>query len=297
MASSKARLVDFQEARELMHTNWGEFPRIGAPESWSGRLEQAVRLAVEAGDLTYDRYFQRNNYQIERKRDHSPVTTADKEAEQHIRRALAESYPQDGILGEEFGTNEGTSGFQWVVDPIDGTKSFLCGVPLYSTLVAFTLGGRSQAGVIYIPGLKEVVFAGRGLGAWYASPFQAWRETRVSKTSTLKESVFVTSQVDNFDKRSSMNAYLELEGACYITRTWGDGYGYLLVATGRAELMIDPIVSPWDIAAIQPIIEEAGGRCTAWQGEFTIHSGDCIGSNGWVHDQALECLRSAGRKA
>ncbi len=274
-----------------MSVSWSEFPILATPESWKGRLELAVQLATEAGDLTFEKYFQRDNYQIERKRDNSPVTTADKEAEQCIRRRLADIHPDDGILGEEFGTNEGTSGFQWVVDPIDGTKSFMSGVPLYSTLVAVTHHGQSIAGVIYIPGLQEIVFAGQGLGAWHARRGEPWKRASVSKTASLANGVFVTSQVDNFRKRGAGEGYLALERTAYITRTWGDGFGYLMVATGRAEVMVDPIVSPWDIAAIMPILEEAGGRCTAWGGVFSIHSGDCVGSNGLVHEEVLELLR------
>ena len=274
-----------------MSVSWSEFPKLAAPEAWKGRLELAVQLATEAGDLTFEKYFQRDNYQIERKRDNSPVTTADKEAEQCIRGRLAAAHPEDGILGEEFGTNKGSSGFQWVVDPIDGTKSFMSGVPLYSTLVALTHNGQSIAGVIYIPGFQELVFAGQGLGAWHARRGESWKRARVSKTASLVNGVFVTSQVDNFAKRGAGEGYLALERKAYITRTWGDGYGYLMVATGRAEAMVDPIVSPWDIAAIKPILEEAGGRCTAWGGAFSIHSGDCVGSNGLVHDEVLELLR------
>lgn len=257
-----------------------------------GRLALAVAMAREAGDLTRDKYFQTDRFVVERKKDNSPVTTADKEAEQCIRARVGKSFSQDGILGEEFGTEAGQSGYDWVVDPIDGTKSFLSGVPLYSTLVGVTHQGKSLAGVIYIPALQEIIFAAIGKGAWYQRPGRPWSRVSVSKVANLKDGLFVTSQVDNFDKRGASLGYQNLQSTAYITRTWGDGYGYLLVATGRAEVMVDPIVSPWDIAAIQPIMLEAGGKCTAWNGEFSIHAGDCIGSNGLVHDEVLSLLKS-----
>ncbi len=257
-----------------------------------GRLQLAVELAQQAGNLTRDRYFQTDLYQTERKRDNSPVTTADKAAEQCIREAVAARFRQDGILGEEYGVSEGTSPYKWIIDPIDGTKSFISGVPLYSTLVGLTLHGKSVVGVIYIPGLEELIFGAVGYGAWYTAKGSNWKRSSVSKVADLSDGLFVTSQVDNFAKRGASEGYRRLEKQAYITRSWGDGYGYLLVATGRAEVMVDPIVSPWDVAAIQPVIEEAGGKCTSWSGEFTIDGGDCIGSNGLVHDVVLQSLSS-----
>lgn len=251
----------------------------------------AVDLAVQAGNLTCDHYFQTDRFVTERKRDNSPVTTADKAAEEFIREQLAAKFPQDGVLGEEFGGELGTREFEWVIDPIDGTKSFISGVPLYSTLVALLHQGKSVAGVIYLPALKEIVTAAIGQGAWYARPGHDWTAAKVSQVPSLENGLFVTSQTDNFAKRGAGAGYLSLEKNAYISRTWGDGYGYLLVATGRAEAMVDPIVSPWDIAAIYPVIHEAGGLCTSWSGQFSLQSSDCIGSNGLVHQQVLDCLQ------
>lgn len=259
-----------------------------------GRWKLAVELAWKAGNLTRDEYFQSDRYQTERKRDNSPVTTADKASEQLIRSLIAEAFPNDGVLGEEFGGELGQAEYEWIVDPIDGTKSFISGVPLYSTLVGIQHRGTSAAGVIYVPGTYEIVTAASGQGAWYAkgtpSQIGAWKPTHVSRVNSLADGLFVTSQVDNFAKRGASIGYEKLEKLAYITRTWGDGYGYLLVATGRAEVMVDPIVSPWDIAAILPILQEAGGRCSSWTGEFNVQAGDCVGSNGWVHDAVLKAL-------
>lgn len=255
------------------------------------RFGTAVRLAVAAGQSTL-RYFRTSGFQVERKSDASPVTIADKEAEQEIRRELALRYPNDAILGEEFGEAGGESEYRWIIDPIDGTKSFISGVPLYSTLVGVTRHGKPSIGVIYIPALNEIVIAAVGQGAWYSQGNTPWTRARVSQQSDLGEGLFVTSQVDTFDRRDARAAFDRISDAAYVTRTWGDGYGYLLVATGRAEVMVDPIVNPWDVAAVMPVIEEAGGRYTDWQGLPSIQTGNGVGSNSRVHDQVLAMLRA-----
>ena len=260
-----------------------------------GRVAFALSLAVAASRETL-KFFRTSEFQVERKSDRSPVTLADKQTEQLVRSMVAQSFPSDAILGEEFGSVPGQSGFEWIIDPIDGTKSFISGVPLYSTLVGMTMAGQPQIGVITIPALGEIVIAAKGLGAWYGQSFlqqsgNKLTQTFVSKQSRLEDGLLVTSQVDNFSQRKAESAYRELEAEAYVSRTWGDGYGYLLVATGRAEVMVDPIVNPWDVAAVAPVIEEAGGRFSSWSGEFNIRAGHCIGSNGLVHEQVLSKLR------
>ncbi len=264
---------------------------LGLSSVLDDRFGTAVRLAIAAGQSTL-RYFRTNGFQVERKSDASPVTIADKEAEQEIRRELSQAYPEDAILGEEFGEAGGESEYRWIIDPIDGTKSFISGVPLYSTLVGVTHRGKPTIGVIYIPALDEVVVAAVGHGAWYSQGNQPWSRARVSQQSDLGEGLFVTSQVDTFDRRNARSAFDRISDASYVTRTWGDGYGYLLVATGRAEVMVDPIVNPWDVAAVMPVIEEAGGRYTDWQGVPSIQTGNGVGSNGHVHDHVLSMLNA-----
>jgi histidinol-phosphatase len=241
-----------------------------------------------AGKLTLE-YFQVAGVDVERKGDNSPVTIADKQAEQLIRQQLGEKFPDDAILGEEFGVQAGTSEYQWIVDPIDGTKSFITGVPLYSTLIGIVRNKECLGGVIYIPALDEMVFAARGAGAWYSSRERKPTRCQVSRRQ-LSEGMFVTTQLDSFGKRGASKGFELLEKSAYITRTWGDGYGYLLVATGRAEVMVDPIANPWDLAAVQPVIEEAGGKFTSWSGATTVFGGDGIGSNGLIHAQVLQML-------
>jgi histidinol-phosphatase len=184
-----------------------------------GRLATAVELAKLGGKSTL-KYFQTTGVDVERKGDNSPVTIADKQAEQLIRAELAKRFPEDAILGEEFGVQEGTSEYQWIVDPIDGTKSFITGVPMYSTLIGVVRNRECLGGVIYIPALDEIVFAARGTGAWYSSGDQAPSRCSVSSRK-LSHGLFVTTQLDSFGKRGAGEGYLKLEKAAYITHGLG----------------------------------------------------------------------------
>jgi histidinol-phosphatase len=277
------------------------------------RLEWAVQIAREAGDGTL-RHFRRADLRVERKADDSPVTVADREAEELLRKRIKDRFPADGVVGEEFGLTEGTSGYQWVLDPIDGTKSFIHGVPLYTTLVAVMVevgGRRSEVrledsgsrtanaepciGVIDSPATGETVYAANGAGSWYLAGRNVEpRAARVSSVGRLKEGLVLTCDVAGFAtarKRDAREAWVALERSARLTRTWGDGYGYLMVATGRAEVMIDPVMNLWDAATMLPILEEAGGRFTDWRGEATVHSGEGIASNGLVADEVLAIVR------
>jgi histidinol-phosphatase len=255
------------------------------------RLEVAIAAGKEAGGLTL-RYFQQDNFEVERKSDASPVTIADRSAEQLLRERIAAAFQRDGVLGEEFGTTTGTSGFNWILDPIDGTKSFISGVPLYGTMVAVEHEGRALAGFVYMPALNEGVYASAQQGCWHFRGDEQPRRCHVSRKSRLLEGLFVTSQVDTFTQRGATAAFDALQKAAYVTRTWGDCYGYLLVATGRAEIMVDPCMNVWDAAAVQPIVEEAGGTFTDWQGNPTIHAGEAIATNGLVLEEVLAITRA-----
>ena len=254
------------------------------------RLELAIAAAREAGELTL-KYFQQAEIGLERKADQSPVTIADRETEKLLRARIQAGFPEDAILGEEWGSIEGTSGFRWILDPIDGTKSFISGVPLYSTLIGVEFEGQSRIGVINIPALGELAYAATGQGAWYIKGTSEPQRTQVSRRAKLAEGLFVTSQVDTFAKRNAAVAFDALSKAAYVTRTGGDGYGYLLVATGRAEAMVDPMMNLWDSAALQPVIEEAGGTFTDWSGTPTIHSGEAVATNGLVLEEVLAVTR------
>jgi histidinol-phosphatase len=258
------------------------------------RLAAALEFSQEAGRLTL-RYFQTDDFSVERKSDNSPVTQADRSAELLLRERIGKAFANDGVIGEEFGQQPGTSGYDWILDPIDGTKSFISGVPLYSQLIGIVFGEESVAGVIHVPALDECVFAGRGQGAWWRRRNSPPRRAQVSKRANLAEGIFLTSQVDNFAERGAADAFERLQKSAYITRTWGDGYGYLLVATGRADAMVDPVMNVWDAAAIQPVLQEAGGTFTDWQGRSTIHGGEGIGTNGMVLEEVLAITRQYKR--
>ena len=256
------------------------------------RLDLAVEAALEAGRITLE-YFRREDLEVERKGDDSPVTAADRAAEEHLRRRIAGVFPDDAILGEEFPEKAGSSGYRWILDPIDGTKSFIHGVPLYGTLVGVEHQGESVLGVILIPALDEYVYAAAGGGAWYVRGNAAPRPAKVSQCSKLAEGLFVTSEVICFDEVRREQVYKQLEATARLARTWGDCYGYLLVATGRAELMVDPYMSVWDAAALLPILQEAGGSFTDWQGRATIHSGEGIATNGHILAEVLAVTKKA----
>ncbi len=262
------------------------------PEELRARLKVGLSAAREAGRLTLE-FFQRDGLAIEWKADASPVTVADRNAEQLLRERISTAFPDDAILGEELGDRDGTSGCRWILDPIDGTKSFIHGVPLYGTLVGMEWESNPVLGIIVIPALDECLHALRGGGAWHTRGDAAPRQVHVSTVPMLAESLFLTSEVASFGERDAAAVYDRLQAACRLSRTWGDCYGYLMVATGRAELMVDPIMNVWDAAAVQPIIEEAGGTFTDWHGRPTIHAGEGLATNGQILAEALKITGTA----
>ena len=265
------------------------------PTTWrvmhDGRLSAMIEIAMAAGKHTLQ-YYRHPDLTFDAKKDDSPVTIADREAEQLVRKLISEAFANDTVQGEEFAEQTGTSKYRWIVDPIDGTKSFICGVPLYSTLLALEFKGEPLGGVIFIPALGEIIVAAIGQGSWTRTGDSNWHQARVSSKTNLDEAVFVVSQVDSFDERDATNRYKAIEKAASITRSWGDGYGYLMVATGRADIMVDPICNAWDVAAIAPVINEAGGKFTDWKGIETTRGGDGVGSNGLLHEKTLQMLGS-----
>ena len=257
-----------------------------------GRLGAAVQFARQAGNQTLE-LFRAKEFGLEWKSDGSPVTLADQNAESLLRELISAQFPEDSILGEEFPEKTGTSGYQWVLDPIDGTKSFVTGVPLYTTLVAVMYDNQPMIGIIYAPAAGEMVFAEKGRGCWHVLGDGQPSRASVSEVSDLKDAVVLTTSVRAFttSRQSDDRAvYDELESSCRLARTWGDAFGYILVATGRAEVMIDAAMNLWDAAALQPVIEEAGGRFFDWKGQATVHSGESVGTNAGVAKQVLRIL-------
>ena len=242
-------------------------------------MQGAETLARLAGAVALRHY--RTALTVETKGDGSPVTIADREAESVARAWLAEHFPADGILGEEFGETEGTSGRRWMLDPIDGTKAFVRGVPLWGTLVALVEGEQVLAGAAYYPAVDELVVAAPGEGCWWNG-----RRASVSGVQTLDEATALITDDRTFPNAAQRAGWERLAGAVQIARGWGDCYGYLLVATGRAEIMVDPIMNPWDAACFQPIIEEAGGMFTDLHGRRTAFGGQVIATNAAVSTAA-----------
>jgi histidinol phosphatase-like enzyme (inositol monophosphatase family) len=258
--------------------------------SMQQRLEYARSIAQAAGKHTLRYFYEAEKLIVERKSDESPVTIADKETEQLLRQRIAERFPDDAVLGEEFPNTGGTSGFRWFLDPIDGTTSFIHGVPLYSTLIGLEQEGQCVGGVIALPALHELVWAGIGLGAWHETSRRESKRCRVSQCTKLSEATFITSEVLTFNKCNRRAAYDQLETHVRLTRTWGDAYGYALIATGRADVMVDPIMSEWDAAPLLVILEESGGRFTDWQGKPTIFGKEGVATNGVLHESVLALL-------
>lgn len=257
------------------------------------RLAFAVHAAREASRLILG-YYQHAELAVELKGDRSPVTAADRRAEELLRNEIARSFPQDGILGEEFGEQTGSSGYRWILDPVDGTQSFVHGVPLFGTLIGLERGDQPVLGVCRIPALDEVVYAAQGGGAWWQRGDGAPLRARVSTTSRLDQALFSYTAVELFDQQQRRGAFEAFVRACHATRAWGDCYGHLLVATGRADLMADPVMNIWDAAPLLPILKEAGGAFIDWSGTETIRGGSGISVNAQLKDAVIEILARSG---
>jgi len=253
---------------------------VTAPPIDQSTLDTAVAILRAAGERTL-RWFRADDLEVQRKGDGTPVTAADVDAERFLREQLAEAFPDDGVLGEEEAPTPGTSGRRWILDPIDGTKAFTCGVPLYSNLLALEDEHGIAIGVINLPALGEAVWAGRGLGCWSDRG-----PARVNDQATLEGAYIMSSSFT----RWPMASLEKLDSAGAILRTWGDGYGYALVATGRAAAMVDPIVAPYDIGPMPVLLAEAGGRFTDLAGEVRIDTGSGLATNGHLHDELLALL-------
>ena len=236
------------------------------------RIAPAAELARLTGEIALRHY--RSNLTIEIKTDGSPVTIADRAAEMAAREWVQRNFPYDGLLGEEFGEERPDAVRRWVIDPIDGTKSFVRGSPLWGSLVALCEGERVLAGAAYFPAVGELIAAAPGAGCW-------WNGSRstVSSLNELSRATVLTTD-DRFRERPASRAgWDRIADEAAVSRTWGDCFGYLLVATGRAEVMLDAVMAPWDAAALQPIIEEAGGVFTDWSGRSTAFGGSAVATN------------------
>ncbi len=255
------------------------------------RHEAAVALAREAGRRTLER-FQARDLSVERKRDGTVVTEADRDAEAFLRERLARLFPDDGVLGEEHEERPGTSGWRWVLDPIDGTVSFVHGVPLYGTLVAVEWRGTAHVGVIEMPALGERVHAATGREAVHARDGRPDVPARVSDVAEAAEGLACVTGLEYFRREpATRDLPIRLADAFRLVRGWSDCYAHLLVATGRVDAVVEPTMALWDVAPMIPIMAEAGGTCTAWDGGPAGHDRPCVSSNGRVHAATLALLR------
>ena len=253
----------------------------------SSLLHAALEAAGLGGRIALAKW--RADILTEWKADGSPVTAADRAAETAIREWVAARFPGDAVLGEEMGEMQGTSGRRWVIDPIDGTKAFVAGVPLWGSLVAVMEGERVLAGAAAFPAVAEALAAAPGEGCWHNGSRAA-----VSAVRDLARATVLTTDLSGFADAGRRAGWDALARRARVSRTWGDCYGYLLVATGRAEAMLDPAMHLWDSACLQPIIVEAGGVFTDWEGRATASGGSVVATNGALAAVVREELGRSG---
>lgn len=278
----------------------------------AARLDFARRLALEAQALILSHYAPGGSVRFQSKPDGTPVTAADVGAEELVRAGIARAFPADGLLGEECGHEPGTSDFRWVIDPIDGTKSFIHGVPLFGTLLGIQRragpedplaldGWRSVAGVARFPALDECVWGsiggdGDAGGAFHASRHEPTpRPIRVSSVRTLAEAAVSTTSPRAMLTPERRAFYTAVCERCRLSRGWSDCYGHMLVATGQIEVMLEPPMKLWDVCALEPIVLAAGGRYTGFDGRPTDGSTGAVITNGLVHDEVMDLLLAPSR--
>ncbi len=248
-------------------------------------LNFAKQLAYRAGRITLSYYNKGIRHDL--KSDESPVTAADRATEEFIRGEIERMYPTHAIVGEEYGEKVGEGNpFRWIVDPIDGTKSFLKGVPFYSVLIALEIEGMSRVGVVVLPALDEILYAADGLGAWWNG-----KRAHVSEISNFKQAVFCYTSWSGFLTRNRLDVFEDLHKKCFFGRGWSDAYGYHMVATGRAEIMLDPSIQIWDVAPFAPILREAGGYFGSWEGEEGHAYGEGLAINAALKPKVLKLIR------
>jgi histidinol phosphatase-like enzyme (inositol monophosphatase family) len=235
-------------------------------------LDFAVEVAWRAGRAAIAHY--QTGIAAEAKADASPVTEADRAAERVARALIAARFPDDAILGEEEGETRAGAARRWILDPIDGTRTFIRGVPLFGTIIALEMEGRPAIGVLHFPALDETIYAARGAGCWWNG-----RRARVSSVRELEHALVLTTDLRNIAVQGLQRGWDRLAERAGLVRTWGDCYGYALVATGRAEAMLDPVMNIWDAAALLPIIEEAGGVYSTWPGAGGGAWGSAVATN------------------
>ncbi len=256
----------------------------------SDRLSFAIETARGAGRVAME-WFQSEALVADGKADGSPVTQADRAAERCVRDAIAAAYPEDGILGEEYDAVETSSGRTWVIDPIDGTKSFVHGVPLFGTLLACMENGSPTIGVIVMPALDECVAAEVGRGCWWWRAGHPAERSRVSEHPSLDGAMLVSTSLEYYDTDARKRAWIRTNSLGAHTRGWSDCYAFVLLATGRADAVVEPgMMNLWDVACVPVIVGEAGGAWSDIEGRRTLESGSMVASNGRIHAEVLSAM-------
>jgi histidinol-phosphatase len=243
-----------------------------------------IAAAQAAGEIAMTYY--RGGFEVTIKPDQTPVTQADREAEQAIKAVLGRAFPGHGFLGEEFG-EEGPKDRRFIIDPIDGTKNFIRRVPIWAVLIGLEEAGEVTAGVVFNPASGELFWARQGDGAWADG-----ERLRVSGCAALDQATLLHADLHLLRRAGFWNCFVRMVDACGRTRGFGDYYGYGLVASGKAELYLETDLKPWDIAPVKILVEEAGGRLTDFSGRPTIYDGSVLATNGRLHEQALGLLRA-----
>ena len=249
-------------------------------------LDFAIETAHAAGRLTLG-YFQ-TGLRPEFKADDTPVTVADREAEALIRERIEKRYPRHAILGEEQGAKAGDDKeFRWIIDPIDGTKAFIRGVPLYAALIGLEIENRCEVGAVYFPALDDMIYAATGSGCYWNG-----RRAQVASTTRLDRSFISFTGADSFAPAGRFEAWQTFLRKSYYSVGWSDAYGHALVATGRLEVMLDPVLNPYDCAPFPPIMREAGGYFGDWSGNETIYANEGLSTTRKLLPQVLDLIRT-----
>ncbi|HTT57724.1 MAG TPA: histidinol-phosphatase [Opitutaceae bacterium] len=242
-----------------------------------------LELAEKSGAFIRP-WFGRPDLAVETKSDQTPVTVADRGAEELMRRMIHERFPDHGILGEEYGAENAGAEFTWVLDPVDGTRAFAAGSPLFGTLIALMHQGQPVLGVIHQPVLGQLL-VGDG-----ARTTLNGRPVRVRATARLEDATLLCSDPLTPAQHQNGAAFAALTARVKLVRTWGDCYGYLLLATGGADVMCDPIMNPWDIAALIPVVRGAGGIITDWQGRDPVGAASIVAATPALHPRVIAAL-------
>ncbi|GAA5040976.1 histidinol-phosphatase [Thermocatellispora tengchongensis] len=258
---------------------------------YSDDLRLAHVMADAADDLTMRR-FKAVDLRVETKPDLTPVSDADRAVEEAIRGTLRRARPRDAVVGEEFGSTGGGAR-SWIVDPIDGTKNYVRGVPVWATLIALMDQGKAVVGVVSAPALGRRWWAARDGGAWTGRGLTKATRCQVSSVAKLEDASFSFSDIEEWEKAGRLEEFLDLTRACWRTRAYGDFWSHMMVAEGSVDLSAEPELSPWDMAALTVIVEEAGGVWTDLAGVPGLEGGSLVCTNGTLHDEVLRRLGTA----